>query len=91
MNEFAVKEHSVNFSSNTAVLEIKTVPKREMPKDLNFQAQPNKGLYINALYRTNVVSVNVQVLIRLWSNNLLAEQKCLAENTRGDTTNTGRV
>ena len=63
VNEFTVKEHSVNFSSKTAVLEFKTVPKCEMSKDLNFHAQPNKGLYINALYGTNVVSVNLQVLI----------------------------
>ena len=63
VNEFVVKEHSVNFSSDTAVLEFKTVPKSEMSKDLNFHAQPNKGLYINALYGTNVVSVSLQVLI----------------------------
>ena len=88
VNDSSVKEHSVNFSSGTALLEFKTVPKSKMSKHLNFHAQPNKGLYINALYGTNVVSVNLQVL---WSNNVLAEQRCLAENTGRDTTNTSRV
>ena len=65
MNENVAENLSVDFSSNssTCVLEFKTIPKSDISKEPNLMAQLNKGLYINALYGTNVDSVNLQVLI----------------------------